>query len=63
LEPGQKAAHKLAAGRHAWVHVAEGEVSVNGETLKAGDAIALTEEAQIELAGVKSTQALIFDLN
>jgi redox-sensitive bicupin YhaK (pirin superfamily) len=64
LAPGQKATHRLESGRHAWVHVAEGEVVVNGDTLRAGDAVALSNEPTIDLAGgsVKS-QAIIFDLN
>jgi quercetin 2,3-dioxygenase len=64
LAPGQKATHKLEAGRHAWVHVAEGEFVVNGETLRAGDALGLSNEAEVELTGgAAKGQALIFDLN
>lgn len=63
LDAGQKASHRLGAGRGAWVHVAEGEVTVNGEALRAGDAVALEGEPAIELAGVKRGQVLIFDLN
>ena len=63
LEPGQAATHKIATGRHAWVHVAEGELTLNGETLRAGDAVALSNETAVELKGVKTGQALIFDLN
>lgn len=63
LDAGQAATYRLDAGRHAWVHVAEGEITVNGETLRAGDAAALSDEAAVELAGVKNAQALIFDLN
>jgi redox-sensitive bicupin YhaK (pirin superfamily) len=64
LAPGQKATHRLESGRHAWVHVAEGEVVVNGETLRAGDALGLSNEATIDLAGGSAkSQALIFDLN
>ena len=63
LAEGQKATHRLAPGRHAWVHVAEGEVNVNGETLRAGDALALSDEPAVELASTKRSQALIFDLN
>src|ERR1051325_5678172 len=33
LGPGNSLAHKLAPGRHAWLHAAEGEISVNGRTL------------------------------
>jgi redox-sensitive bicupin YhaK (pirin superfamily) len=64
LAPGQKATHRLESGRHAWVHVAEGEVVVNGDTLRAGDAVALSSEATIDLTGGSAkSQALIFDLN
>jgi len=31
LNTGDKATHQLAKGRHAWVHVAEGEVMLNGK--------------------------------
>src|SRR5688572_30844068 len=38
LDPGDRVTHTLASGRQAWVHVAEGELALNGETLRAGDA-------------------------
>jgi quercetin 2,3-dioxygenase len=64
LTPGQKATHRLEPGRHAWVHVAQGELVVNGETLRAGDALGLSNEAAVELTGgANKSQALIFDLN
>jgi quercetin 2,3-dioxygenase len=55
--------HKLAPGRHAWVHVAEGEVTVNGKTLTGGDAAAVSDEKEIELSADKPAQVLLFDLN
>ena len=63
LEPGQTVRHPLKAGRHAWVHVAEGEVSLNGQTLSGGDAVGFSETATLELAATKSSQVLWFDLN
>ncbi|HEX8295128.1 MAG TPA: pirin family protein [Chthoniobacteraceae bacterium] len=63
LEPGQSAAHLLASGRHAWLHVAEGEVVVNGRKLMAGDALAATEETSLQITGNKPSQILLFDLN
>jgi len=63
LDPGQKVAHRLAAGRNAWVHVAEGEVTLNGKALSGGDAAAVTAEAALELAAAKASQVLLFDLN
>src|SRR5437868_492449 len=53
LEPGQQVAHKLTPGRHAWVHVAEGEISLNGKKLSGGDAAAVNEEDSLELSATK----------
>jgi redox-sensitive bicupin YhaK (pirin superfamily) len=63
LAPENRVAHKLNAGRHAWVHIAEGEVKLNGKTLLGGDAAAIDNESAIELVGEKPSQALLFDLN
>jgi redox-sensitive bicupin YhaK (pirin superfamily) len=63
LQPGETIAHELRPGRHAWIHVAEGEVRLNGQILSGGDAAALSDEQRIELAGVKPAQVLLFDLN
>jgi redox-sensitive bicupin YhaK (pirin superfamily) len=63
LEAGQKLAHPLAARRHGWLHVAEGEVTLNGATLSGGDAAALTGETNLLLSGNRPSQVLLFDLN
>jgi redox-sensitive bicupin YhaK (pirin superfamily) len=60
---GDHAAHTLAKGRHAWVHVAEGEVSLNGHRLQGGDAAAVSEDGVLELKASKGAQVLLFDLN
>ena len=63
LEAGQKAAHELAATRHAWLHVAEGRVTVNGKALDAGDAAALDGPGTAEVKVLEGSQVLLFDLN
>lgn len=63
FERGQKAVHKLAAGRHGWVHVAEGNVTLNGRKLQSGDAAALEDESTVELEVTEPAQVLLFDLN
>jgi len=63
LEVGEFVKHQLAPKRHAWVHVAEGEVALNGNTLKGGDAAACSEETTIELSAHTKAQILLFDLN
>jgi redox-sensitive bicupin YhaK (pirin superfamily) len=62
LEDGERATHPLAPGRNAWVHVARGEVEVNGHRLSAGDAASLSQEAAVELVGKKGAEVLLFDL-
>lgn len=63
LEAGNRVTHRLAPGRHAWVHVAEGEVTLNGEKLAGGDAAAIDGETKLELGADKPAQVLLFDLN
>ena len=52
----------LAPGRRAWVHVARGELHVNGQALKAGDALALEQEAAVVLSDGQAAEVLVFDL-
>lgn len=62
FEPGQGATHRIAAGRGAWAHVAQGRVTINGQPLGTGDALALTDESEISLTATESSQVLVFDL-
>ncbi len=64
---GQSAELALRPGRHAWVHVAEGEVRLNGRVLKAGDGAAFSDEPKIRVEGPDADgggrgEVLIFDL-
>jgi len=63
LSPGDSVMHQLAPVRSAWVHVAEGEVAINGRVLTGGDAAAVSAETMVELRGLKPSQVLLFDLN
>jgi redox-sensitive bicupin YhaK (pirin superfamily) len=63
LDAGQSVKHPLRAGRHAWIHVAEGDVVLNGKKLSGGDAAAVSDEAALEIAATKPAQVLLFDLN
>jgi quercetin 2,3-dioxygenase len=60
---GEKLTHELHPDRHAWVHVAEGDVELNGKALAAGDGVAISGESQLDLAGKGKAQVLLFDLN
>jgi redox-sensitive bicupin YhaK (pirin superfamily) len=52
----------LAPGRLGYVHVARGQLTVNGEPLQAGDALLLEAEPQVQLAGGAQAEVLVFDL-
>ena len=62
LAPGETAKHELKPGRHAYVQVARGSVTLNGKALETGDGAAISEEQSIELAGVQDAEVLVFDL-
>jgi quercetin 2,3-dioxygenase len=55
--------YELKPERHAWVHVAEGSVELNGRKLSAGDGAALSQEPKLQLVGSGKAQVLVFDLN
>jgi redox-sensitive bicupin YhaK (pirin superfamily) len=63
LEAGQSVKHSLANNRHAWIHVAEGEVNLNGTKLAGGDAAGVSGETALEITATKPSQVLLFDLN
>lgn len=62
LQPGQTVSHELAVRRGAWLHVAEGELAFNGETLSSGDAASTEDAGVLTFTASKPTEALLFDL-
>ncbi|MGE5276349.1 MAG: pirin family protein [Acidobacteriota bacterium] len=63
LAPGQSVAHRLHDGRHAWVQVLRGGLSVNGQALSAGDGLAASSEPTLDFAAAASkAEILAFDL-
>ena len=62
LDDGVEAIHCLAQGRKAWLHVARGEVALDDQLLRAGDAAAITDMAEIAVKSNQPSEALLFDL-
>jgi quercetin 2,3-dioxygenase len=64
LGDGERVRHEIAKRRHAWVHVARGELTLNGQPLRAGDGAAVSDEAALEIAGSGPgvAEMLLFDL-
>ena len=62
FDAGESAELVLDPKRLAYVHVARGEVSVNGQALKAGDAARLVDESLLKISDGKAAEVLVFNL-
>jgi redox-sensitive bicupin YhaK (pirin superfamily) len=62
IDSDEAVTHALPAGRRAYVHVARGEVVVNGTTLGSGDALRIEGEAAVSMSGGRDAEVLLFDL-
>ncbi len=52
----------LQPGRKAYVHLVRGALSVNGQRLRTGDALAMADETAVQLADGDQAEVLVFDL-
>jgi redox-sensitive bicupin YhaK (pirin superfamily) len=59
---GESVKHELKPERHAYVQVARGSVTLNGQKLETGDGAAISAEKTLELIGVQDAEVLLFDL-
>jgi hypothetical protein len=62
LQPGQTVTHDLKAGQGAWLHVAEGSLTLNGVELTTGDGASTEEPGKLTVTASEPTQAILFDL-
>ena len=64
VAPRSTVTHELRPGRYAWVQVVRGAASVNGVSLKTGDAAALSNEPKLTIVGEgpETSELLVFDL-
>lgn len=53
----------LGSGRHAWIQVARGSLTVNSVTLSKGDGAAVSDETGLDLRFGEDSEILLFDLN
>ena len=53
---------QLDPGRLTYVHLARGQITLNGHVLNGGDGALLDGESELALAGGKAAEVLVFDL-
>jgi redox-sensitive bicupin YhaK (pirin superfamily) len=68
LRGGDRVTYEIAPDRKLWVHVARGDVELNGQPLGEGDGAAIQGERSLDLRGRKNREQgvdgeiLVFDL-
>lgn len=62
LQPGNTVSHELAAGRHAWLQVLRGHVTLNGTDLNTSDGAAVSDELELKITATQDAEILLFDL-
>ena len=62
LQKGDRVSYQLQPNRYGWLQVAKGEVNLNGNALKAGDGVALSEAESLKIGTDTGAEILLFDL-
>src|SRR5262245_58380323 len=62
LDAGKTATYDLPPGRHAWVQVARGAVTLNGQPLATGDGAAVSDERALRVTATDDAEVVLFEL-
>ena len=62
LQNGDRLKHHLNLGRTAYLHVAKGQLELNGLSLQSGDGATIRNEKILSLCGKDNPEVLLFDL-
>lgn len=61
-EQGGEVRYPIAAGRHVWIQLIEGELEVEGISLGPGDGLAVSDQSEIKMTARHPARYLLFDL-
>jgi len=62
IDGGQEVQRSMDPTRYAWIQVARGSISVNGERADQGDGVVVVGESSLEIVGHDASELLLFDL-
>ena len=62
IDAGTELSHTLGEGRKGWVQVVSGNVTVNGNTLGAGDGASIFDTGTLSIRAEEDTELLLFDM-
>jgi len=61
-DSSQSFTHTLKGNRKAWIHIARGSVSINGQDVKSGDGISCKDKIDLEFTDGKGVEVILFDM-
>ena len=62
LQDREQVVHELADGRHAWIQIVRGAVSIDGVELSEGDGASWSEATTIEVQSIGDSELILFDV-
>jgi quercetin 2,3-dioxygenase len=63
LDANQEVERAMDPARYAWIQVARGSISVNGENAEQGDGVIVVAESALTIRAQEPAEVLLFDLN
>ncbi len=62
LGAGEAVSHVLKPGRLAYLHVARGRLTLNSQSMAAGDGAKVRDEGRLDIVGLDAAELLLFDM-
>lgn len=62
IDTGQSVDLELPTGRHAWLQVLRGSVTLNGQPMNTSDGAAVSEESRLTIKADSNAEIMLFDL-
>ncbi|HEX6963850.1 MAG TPA: pirin family protein [Lacipirellula sp.] len=62
LDAGTELTHELADGRHAWLQLLRGRLTLNGQPMNTSDGAAISEEPRLTMRAATEAEVMLFDL-
>lgn len=62
LQPGNDLEHPIADSRKVFVQIISGEITVNGQSVSAGDGVQIRDEDQLLINSQSEAEFLVFDM-
>ena len=62
LTGGTSVTHPLGEGRGVYLYVIEGDVAVNGERMRTGDAAQIVDEADVRIEAAALSELILVDV-